>query len=111
LEGAFYNNPASLQKNLTPEIVDRLFNTYQRDLPRQVDYMDEVGRWKIRWDLVDLKLERLLDTLHATNRDLYPANIHHHQYLTDNVGVIDNKREIFKCNMTREILLKVDYWR
>jgi hypothetical protein len=53
LEGAFYNNPASLQKNLTPDIVDRLFNTYQRDLPRQVDYMDEVERWKIRWDLVD----------------------------------------------------------
>ena len=110
-EGAFYNNPVSLQKNLTPEIVDRLFNTYQRDLPRQVDYMDEVERWKIRRALVDEKPERLLDTLHATNRDLYPANIYHHQYLTDNVGVIDNKREIFKCNKSREILLKVDYWR
>ena len=71
-EGAFYNNPASLQKNLTPEIVDRLFNTYQRDLPRKADYMDEVERWKIRWALVDEKPERLLDTLHATNRDLYP---------------------------------------
>ena len=110
-EGAFYNSPASLEKNLTSQIVDRLFNTYQRDLPRQVDYMDEVGRWKIRWDLVDLKLERLLDTLHATNRDLYPANIHHHQYLTNNVGVIGNKREIFQSNKTRELLLKVDYWR
>ena len=71
-EGAFYNNAASLQKNLTPEIVDRLFNTYQRDLPRKVDYMDEVERWKIRWALEDEKLERLLDTLHATNHDLYP---------------------------------------
>ena len=71
-EGAFYNNPASLQKNLTPEIVDRLFNTYQRDLPRKLDYMDEVERWKIRRALVDEKLERLLDTLHVTNRDLYP---------------------------------------
>jgi hypothetical protein len=47
-EEAFYNSPASLEKNLTPQIVDRLFNTYQRDLPRQVDYMDEVERWKIR---------------------------------------------------------------
>jgi hypothetical protein len=34
--------------------------------------MDEVERWKIRRALVDEKLERLLDTLHATNRDLYP---------------------------------------
>jgi hypothetical protein len=34
--------------------------------------MDEVERWKIRWALVDEKPERLLDTLHATNRDLYP---------------------------------------
>ena len=71
-QGEFYNNPASLQKNITPEIVDRLFNTYQRDLPRKVDYMDEVERWIIRWALVDEKPERLLDTLHATNRDLYP---------------------------------------
>jgi hypothetical protein len=56
-EEAFYNSPASLEKNLTPQIVDRLFNTYQRDLPRQVDYMDEVERWKIRWALVDEKPE------------------------------------------------------
>ena len=35
--------------------------------------MDEVECWKIRLALVDAKPERLLDTLHATNRDLYPA--------------------------------------
>ena len=35
--------------------------------------------------------------------------VHHHQYLTDIAGVIGNKREIFQCNETREILLKVDY--
>jgi hypothetical protein len=63
----FYNKPASLL-NLTPEIVDRLLNAYQRDLPRKVDFVDEVERWKIRWALVDNKP----DTLHATNRDLYP---------------------------------------
>jgi len=28
---------------------------------------------EIRWALVDDKPERLLDTLDATNRDLYPA--------------------------------------
>ena len=35
--------------------------------------MNEVERWKIRWALVDEKPERLLDTLHATNRDLCKA--------------------------------------
>jgi hypothetical protein len=33
--------------------------------------VDVVERWKIREALVDDKPERLLDTLHATNRDLY----------------------------------------
>ena len=68
---ASYLNPASLL-NLTPEIVDRLFNAYQTDLARKVEFVDEVERWKIRWALVDDRPERLLDTLHATNRDLYP---------------------------------------
>jgi hypothetical protein len=36
---ASYLNPASLL-NLTPEIVDRLFNAYQTDLPRKVDFVD-----------------------------------------------------------------------
>ena len=36
-------------------------------------FVDEAERWKIRWALVDDKPERLLHTLHATNRDLYPA--------------------------------------
>ena len=31
--------------NLTHEIVDRLFNAYQRDLPRKVDFVDGVERW------------------------------------------------------------------
>jgi hypothetical protein len=69
---ASYLNPASLL-NLTHEIVDRLFNAYQRDLPRKVDFVDGVERWKIRWALVDDKPERLLDTLHATNHVLYLA--------------------------------------
>jgi hypothetical protein len=36
--------------------------------------------------------------------------IQHHQYLTDNVDVIGNKQEIFQCNETHEILLKIDYY-
>jgi hypothetical protein len=69
--GASYNNPASLL-NLTPEIVDRRFNAYQRDLPKKVHFVDVVERWKISWAFVDDKPERLLDTLcNATTRDLY----------------------------------------
>ena len=48
-------------------------NIYQTDLSRKIDFVDEVERWKIRWALVDDKPERLFDTLHATNRDLYPV--------------------------------------
>jgi len=44
--GAFltpYLNPASLL-NITSEIVDRLFNAYQTDLPRKVDFVDGTER-------------------------------------------------------------------
>ena len=45
---ASYLNPASLL-NLTPEIVDRLFNAlYQTDLQREVDFVGVFERWKIR---------------------------------------------------------------
>jgi hypothetical protein len=37
------------------------------------DFVDEVERWTIRWALVYDNPERLLDTLHSTNRDLYTA--------------------------------------
>jgi hypothetical protein len=50
-----------------------LFNAYQTDLPRKVDFVDEVESWKIRWALVDDKPERLLDTIHATHCVLCPA--------------------------------------
>jgi len=69
------------------------------DEVERVHFVDEVERWKIRWTLVDDKTDRLLNALHAENRVLYPA-IQHHHYLTDNAGVIDNKREIFQCNET-----------
>jgi len=41
---ASYLNPANLL-NLTPGINDRLFNAYQTDLQRKVDFVDEVERW------------------------------------------------------------------
>jgi len=34
--------------NLTLEIVDRLFNAYQTDLPRKVDFVGGIERCKIR---------------------------------------------------------------
>ena len=69
--------------------------------------MDEV----FRWALVNDKPKLLLDTLSATNRDLYPAIIQHNQYVTNTIGVISNKRDIFKWEETSEILLKVAYGR
>jgi len=39
---ASYLNPAS-RLNITHEIVDRLFNAYQTDLPRKVDFVS-VGK-------------------------------------------------------------------
>jgi hypothetical protein len=59
---ASYLNLAS-PLNLTPEIVDRLFNAYQTDLPRKLYFVDEVELWKIRWVLVDDKPET---TRHST---------------------------------------------
>jgi hypothetical protein len=37
--------------------------------------VDEVERWKIRWDLVDDKPVRLLDTLNATGTSLFRKSI------------------------------------
>jgi hypothetical protein len=67
-------SPASLL-HLTPGIVGRLLNAYQRDLPRKVDFVDEVERWNMRWALADDKPERLLDTLHVTNLDLFSPGL------------------------------------
>ena len=38
-----------------------------------IHFVDEVKRWQMSWAYVDDKPEKLLDILHATNRDLYPA--------------------------------------
>jgi hypothetical protein len=49
-------------------------------------------------------------TIYMQQPMAYTQPLQHHHYHTDNAGVIDNKREIFQCNETHEILLKVDYW-
>ena len=38
-----------------------------------IHFVDEVKRWQMSWAFVDDKPEKLLDILHATNRDLYTA--------------------------------------
>ena len=53
-----YLNPTSLL-NLTSEIIDRFSNAYQTDLPRQVDFVNEVEHWKIRFAFVDDKPETI----------------------------------------------------
>ena len=59
------------------------------------DFMDELGRLKIRWALVDDKPERILEILHA-NTVTNTGYMHHRKYLTCNAGVIGNKRDIFQ---------------
>jgi hypothetical protein len=73
--------------------------------------------WKISLYIVFLdhlveeisKPDRLLDTLHATNHDLYSAM--YSILLTMTVSPAANETRIFQCNETCEILLMVDYWR
>ena len=68
------------------------------------DYVDDV----FRWALVDDKPKILLDTLDATNRDIYPAI---YSIISALLTLRNNKRDIFMSKETREILLKVDYGR
>ena len=104
-------NPASLL-NLTHEIVDRLLNAYRTDLPRKVDFVDEVENWEIKLALVDAKPERLFEILHATNRVLCPAIYSIISIiLTMPVSSATSERSFSAMTETREILRKVDHWR
>ena len=68
------------------------------------DFVDD----GFRWALVDDKPKILLDTLHATNRDIYPVI---YSIISVLLKLLSNKRDIFMWKETREILLKVDYGR
>jgi hypothetical protein len=68
------------------------------------DFVDDV----FRWALVDDKPKILLDTLHATHRDIYQAI---YSIISVLLTLLSNKRDIFMWKETREILLKVDYGR
>ena len=66
------------------------------------DFVDDVFMWAI----VDDKPKILLDTLHGTNRDIYPAI---YSIISVLLTLLSNKRDIFMWKEIREILLKVDY--
>ena len=68
------------------------------------DFVDDV----FMWALVDDKPKILLDTLDATNRDIYPAI---YSIISVLLTLRSNKRDLFMWKETREILLKVDYGR
>ena len=69
---ASYLSPVKHQ-SLTPDIVDRVFAAYATDLGRIDEFIDEIDRWKIRWQQNIDKPERLIAVLNATNVDLYPS--------------------------------------
>ena len=55
------------------------------------DFVDDV----FMWALVDDKPKILLDTLHATNRDLYPAIYSIIIILLTLLGAISNKQNLY----------------
>ena len=69
---ASYLSPVKHQ-SLTPDIVDGVFAAYAIDLGRIDEFIDEIDRWKIRWQQNIDKPERLIAVLNATNVDLYPS--------------------------------------
>ena len=71
------------------------------------DFVDNV----VRWALVDDQPKILLDTLQATNRDVYPAIYILISILLTLLGAISKNREILMWKETREIQLKVAYGR
>jgi hypothetical protein len=60
---------------MTPDVVNTLFDTSRDDLATNhiAQFQDEIDRWIVGWDTsADPKLSTLLETLTATNGDLYP---------------------------------------
>jgi len=61
--------------DMTPDVVNTLFDTSRDDLATNhfAQFRDEIDRWIVGWDTAaDPKPSTLLETLTATNGDLYP---------------------------------------
>ncbi|XP_062599060.1 52 kDa repressor of the inhibitor of the protein kinase-like, partial [Saccostrea cucullata] len=69
-----YLLPAKLQ-DLTADVTDRLYNAYKSDLTSKVEFVDEITRWRIRWNLAgtDTGPNKIIDLLNKTNKDIYPG--------------------------------------
>lgn len=69
---AEYLVPCKLH-DLTDAIIDTIYDTYCQDLANGRDaFRLEVTRLKTRWSISEQKPRRLVDTLKATNKQLYP---------------------------------------
>ena len=69
-----YPIPTKLN-GMTPDVVNTLFDTSRDDLATNhiAQFRDEIDRWIVGWDTVaDPKPSTLLETLTATNGDIYP---------------------------------------
>jgi len=49
-------------------------NAYQTDLPKKVDFVDEVERWKIRWIISHRDYSTLYMQQTVTYTGLYPES-------------------------------------
>jgi hypothetical protein len=58
-------NPSNIKCLSTPDIVDRVFAAYATDLGRIDEFIDEIDRWKIRWQQNIDKPERLIAVLNV----------------------------------------------
>jgi hypothetical protein len=58
---------------LTDQTTNSIFDSFRTDIGDRQASVDEVARWKTRWNMVDgQKPQTLLETLNVTNQDLYP---------------------------------------
>lgn len=64
--------PSKLQ-TLDEQKANAIFDVFSNDIGDRQVFLDEVARWKARWSMaVGQRPQHLLDTLNATNKDLYP---------------------------------------
>lgn len=64
--------PSKLQ-TLDELNANAIFDVFSNDIGDRQVFLDEVARWKARWSMAVCQgPQHLLDTLNATNKDLYP---------------------------------------
>jgi hypothetical protein len=62
-----------LLHTLTDQTTNSIFDSFRTDIGDRQAFLDEVDRWKTRWNMVDgQKPQTVLEKLNVTNQDLYP---------------------------------------